>query len=213
VRIAPLPLTQPTPCSDVTSPSLESQRSLRTTSSCRACIPMLRDRNVWPSSVYAATRWRHSTPIAPRASPHKKPTPPPISKLCAALALARGAEYTVSRRSHTAHLSQRTQAPPPHTQYSASYFGTLCAGTGAGLWGVDACSNSLTFLLAPFLYRALSLSRQIASHGPYNSVQDLYKIPTANANDKKLFKQYASKFTVLPPGRMFNERINARQST
>ena len=55
------------------------------------------------------------------------------------------------------------------------------------------------------------LSCRLSEH-QYPS-QDLYKIPTANENDKKLFKQYAREFTVLPPGRMFNERINARQST
>ena len=49
----------------------------------------------------------------------------------------------------------------------------------------------------------------IASHGPYKSVRDIYQIPNANDNDKKLFKQYASKFTVLPPSRAFLERINA----
>jgi len=54
---------------------------------------------------------------------------------------------------------------------------------------------------------------QIASHGPYGSVQDLFKIPSANANDKALFLRYKAEFVALPPGRMFNERINARQST
>jgi hypothetical protein len=54
---------------------------------------------------------------------------------------------------------------------------------------------------------------QIASHGPYNNVGDLLKIKSANANDKKLFKKYEKEFVALPPGRMFNERINARQST
>lgn len=53
----------------------------------------------------------------------------------------------------------------------------------------------------------------IASHGPYQSVRDLAKIPGANENDKRLFVKYASELVALPPGRMFNERINARQST
>lgn len=54
---------------------------------------------------------------------------------------------------------------------------------------------------------------QIASHGPYNSVADIYKLKTADANDKKMFKKYEQEFTVNPPGRYFDERINQRQST
>lgn len=54
---------------------------------------------------------------------------------------------------------------------------------------------------------------QIASHGPYRNVKDIYAIPTVNENDKKMFKKYESEFTVNPPGRTFNERINARVST
>ena len=53
----------------------------------------------------------------------------------------------------------------------------------------------------------------IAANGPYNSVKDIYKIPGLNDSDKKLFKQYEHEFTVNPPGRMFDERINQRQST
>ena len=53
---------------------------------------------------------------------------------------------------------------------------------------------------------------QIASNGPYQSVEDLFKIKTANAEDKKLFRKYRKELTALPPGRMFNERMNARQS-
>ena len=53
----------------------------------------------------------------------------------------------------------------------------------------------------------------IASNGPYKSVNDLMKLPGANENDKKLFAMYKSQFVALPPGRTFNERINARQST
>ena len=53
----------------------------------------------------------------------------------------------------------------------------------------------------------------IASNGPYASVNDIMKLPGANENDKKLFAQYKSQFVALPPGRTFNERINARQST
>ena len=54
---------------------------------------------------------------------------------------------------------------------------------------------------------------QIASNGPYKKIDDIFHIPTATDNDKKLFKQYRAQLTVLPPGRMFYERINARQST
>ena len=54
---------------------------------------------------------------------------------------------------------------------------------------------------------------KIASNGPYEAVSDIYKIPGLTANDKKLFKQYHKYFTVNPPGRAFDERINARVST
>jgi photosystem II PsbU protein len=54
---------------------------------------------------------------------------------------------------------------------------------------------------------------QIASHGPYTTVADIYKIPGITANDKAMFKKYEKELTVLPPGRMFKERINQRQST
>jgi len=54
---------------------------------------------------------------------------------------------------------------------------------------------------------------KIASHGPYQSVKDIYNIPGVTANDKAMFKKYQAELTVLPPGRMFKERINQRQST
>ena len=44
-------------------------------------------------------------------------------------------------------------------------------------------------------------------------MQDIFKIRFATPNDKELFKRYLSEFVALPPGRMFGERINARQST
>jgi photosystem II PsbU protein len=53
----------------------------------------------------------------------------------------------------------------------------------------------------------------IASHGPYDSVRDIFKIPEATENDKKMFKQYAKDFIALPPSRMFIERLNGRVST
>jgi photosystem II PsbU protein len=54
---------------------------------------------------------------------------------------------------------------------------------------------------------------KIASNGPYVSVKDIYKIPGLTDNDIKLFKKYEREFTVNPPGRTFDERINARVST
>ena len=53
---------------------------------------------------------------------------------------------------------------------------------------------------------------QIASHGPYSEVNDLFKINTATQADRALFLKYMKDFTALPPGRMFGERLNARQS-
>lgn len=54
---------------------------------------------------------------------------------------------------------------------------------------------------------------KIASNGPYDSVKDIYKIPGLTKSDISLFKKYEKEFTVHPPGRVFNERINARVST
>ena len=53
----------------------------------------------------------------------------------------------------------------------------------------------------------------IASHGPYAKVSDIYKIEGLTENDIKLFKKYEKEFIVNPPGRAFDERINAREST
>ena len=53
----------------------------------------------------------------------------------------------------------------------------------------------------------------IASNGPYTRTSDIFKLPSANDRDKALFKKYLPELTVLPPGRGFYERINARQST
>jgi hypothetical protein len=44
-------------------------------------------------------------------------------------------------------------------------------------------------------------------------VKDIYKLENLTANDIKLFKKYETRLTVNPPGRAFNERINARVST
>lgn len=54
---------------------------------------------------------------------------------------------------------------------------------------------------------------KIASHGPYEKVSDIYKIPGLTDQDIKNFKKYEKYFTVHPPGRSFYERINNRVST
>ncbi len=48
---------------------------------------------------------------------------------------------------------------------------------------------------------------------PLCEQKDIYNIPGVTANDKAMFKKYQGDLTVLPPGRMFKERINQRQST
>ena len=54
----------------------------------------------------------------------------------------------------------------------------------------------------------------IASNGPYNSVEDVYKLPGLSKRDKDLFKKYEGYFTVNKAQmRTFNERINERVST
>jgi len=53
----------------------------------------------------------------------------------------------------------------------------------------------------------------IASNGPYNSVNDVFRLAGATKSDKMLFRKYKRSFVALPPGRTFYERINARQST
>jgi hypothetical protein len=52
----------------------------------------------------------------------------------------------------------------------------------------------------------------ICSHGPYSHVKEIYDIPGLTKRDMELFKKYEKEFIVLPPGRMFVERLNARQS-
>jgi hypothetical protein len=54
---------------------------------------------------------------------------------------------------------------------------------------------------------------KIASHGPYKQVADIYNIPGITEHDRAVFKKYKGELTVLPPGRMYKERINQRQST
>lgn len=54
---------------------------------------------------------------------------------------------------------------------------------------------------------------KIASNGPYRSVKDIYKIAGLTPRDIELFRKYEREFSVNPPGRAFDERINARVST
>lgn len=54
---------------------------------------------------------------------------------------------------------------------------------------------------------------KLASNGPYNSVKEIYQIKGLTDNDIKVFKKYEKYFTTNPPGRAFDERINARVST
>jgi len=54
---------------------------------------------------------------------------------------------------------------------------------------------------------------KIASNGPYSNVKEIYKIDGITDNDVKLFKKYEKYFTVLPPGRAFDERINECKRT
>lgn len=58
-----------------------------------------------------------------------------------------------------------------------------------------------------------SAAGKIASHGPYKKVDEIYSIPGVSDHDKMMFNKYKNELTVLPPGRMFDERINQRQST
>ena len=57
-----------------------------------------------------------------------------------------------------------------------------------------------------------AVAGKVASHGPYASISDVYKLADFSPAEAKLFKQHQGDFTVLPPGRMFIERINQRQS-
>jgi hypothetical protein len=41
----------------------------------------------------------------------------------------------------------------------------------------------------------------------------MYKMAGINSEEKKILKAYEKELTVLPPGRLFLERVNARQST
>lgn len=51
---------------------------------------------------------------------------------------------------------------------------------------------------------------KIASHGPYQDVKDVYKF--LSKDEAALFRKNEASFVALPPGRMFLERINQRQS-
>jgi len=56
-----------------------------------------------------------------------------------------------------------------------------------------------------------TVAGKIASNGPYGSVKDVYSV--LDMKEASRFRKYESNFVALPPGRMFNERINQRQST
>ncbi|GMI18629.1 hypothetical protein TrLO_g13457 [Triparma laevis f. longispina] len=58
-----------------------------------------------------------------------------------------------------------------------------------------------------------TVAGKIASNGPYVSTSDVKKMAKLTEKEMKIFKQYEKEFVVLPPGRQFLERVNARQST
>ena len=64
-------------------------------------------------------------------------------------------------------------------------------------------SHDLTFNLSP------------TSHAPisYSKVSDVFDIDGLTGKDKAIIRKYQDRFTIRVPGRLFNERINARQST
>ena len=42
---------------------------------------------------------------------------------------------------------------------------------------------------------------------------DVFDIDGLTGKDKAMIRKYQDRFTIRVPGRLFNERINARQST
>lgn len=95
-----------------------------------------------------------------------------------------------------------------------------CVGTTPGVSRLsNECLHSLHSLsLQKGDYKYLPgmfphAAGKLASNGPYMKVSDIYKIPGLTDNDKQLFKKYEKFFTANPPGRAFDERINARVST
>jgi len=64
-------------------------------------------------------------------------------------------------------------------------------------------SHDLSFYLSP------------TSHAPisYSKVADVFDIDGLTGKDKAMIRKYQDRFTIRVPGRLFNERINARQST
>ncbi|GMH53140.1 hypothetical protein TrRE_jg12081 [Triparma retinervis] len=58
-----------------------------------------------------------------------------------------------------------------------------------------------------------TIAGKLASHGPYKNVKDMYKMAGITKNEQKILKTYEKEFIVQPPGRLFLERVNARQST
>mmetsp|Transcript_21314 Transcript_21314/g.25660 ORF Transcript_21314/g.25660 Transcript_21314/m.25660 type:complete len:162 (-) Transcript_21314:334-819(-) len=55
-----------------------------------------------------------------------------------------------------------------------------------------------------------TVAGKIASHGPYKNPRDVYQY--LDGSEKATYKKYEQYFIALPAGRMFNERVNQRQS-
>jgi photosystem II PsbU protein len=58
-------------------------------------------------------------------------------------------------------------------------------------------ANVRVYLKMPGLYP--TVAGKIVSHGPYNSVSDLYGIPGLSGKEKDLLKKYESRFTAKAP--------------
>jgi len=58
-------------------------------------------------------------------------------------------------------------------------------------------ANVRVYLKMPGLYP--NVAAKIVSHGPYNSVGDLYSIPGLTGKEKDLIKKYENRFTAQKP--------------
>ncbi|KAL9182992.1 hypothetical protein ACHAXT_004271 [Thalassiosira profunda] len=155
-------------------------------------------------------------------------------KLLAAITLATaGTSQAFAPTAHTARGSTELAALSRRSVISGFLLGTLAApnpshaGTGNPFFEEevnyepsqqargDKIDINGAFVVdykqLPGMYP--SAAGKIASHGPYANVKDIYSIPGATDHDKLMFKRYQAELTALPPGRMFKERINQRQST
>ncbi|KAK7230826.1 hypothetical protein SO694_00075184 [Aureococcus anophagefferens] len=89
------------------------------------------------------------------------------------------------------------------------------SGVGADRNAVDARSRSRCATVTEYKQFAgmyPSVAGKIASPRPYGSIGDVRKLANFSPTEAKIFKANQKEFTVLPPGRMFIERINQRQS-